>query len=117
MPKYGRIVTDPNGFDVFMWFIGKASVYETLYTLLGLEKPVAGDYDKDMSFGEASGIRARIAVKLTDAAGNAVGRRLLWCSTDFLEDCVEEGNLNGEPYGAGGELIASAYIARTRNYA
>lgn len=117
MPKYGRIVTDGNGKDVFLWFIGKAEVYENLYILLGLEKPVAGDYDKDQSYGEASGTRARIAVKLNDAAGQPAGRRLLWCSSDFIEDCVEDGVLNAEPYGAGGEVIASAYIPRTRNYA
>jgi len=115
--KYGRIVTDENNKTVFVWFIGKPDVYESLYTLLGLEKPAAGTYDKDMSFGEASGIRARIAVKLNDAAGNPAGRRLLWCASDFLEDCVEDGNLNGEAYGAGGEVIASAYIPRARNYA
>jgi len=114
--KYGLITTETGGQKVFHWFLAKDEIYEDLAPFLGLEHdPDPDDYDFEQHFQTASGLRARIAVKVKDSSNKPAGRRLLWVATEFLEDCCYEGNLNGLVYGSD-RTITSAYIPRNEAY-
>lgn len=113
--KYGVTYTNSAGGTVFKWFLGDVDVYDNFFTVLGLDTSISAGADVDHKKTSHDPDFCRIAVKLRDASGASAGRRLLWCGRDEVEE-VLGGALAGEPWGTGGEVIASAYVPRNLAY-